>query len=163
MCNLTCDYPFSLWYRISYGYRHSRITAKWWFLPVLSNLSYIVISSVRKFMLHVHGKYVVRGSLWVGRGSNAGGLGLSCRWAGAVMLRNHNFGQFCIIVNFPIMNHSKPDMWLSIWVMMLGCIPLTFGILFIPLSNMIIFSIGSHLSFMWPKSTSNLQCFHAQG
>ena len=107
MCNLTCDYPFGVWYRIFYGYRPSRITAKWWFLPVLSNSSYIVISSVQKFMLHVYGKYVVRGSQWVGRGSNAGGLGMSCRWAGAVMLRNHNFGQFCIIVNFPIMNHSK--------------------------------------------------------
>ena len=58
-------------------------------------------------MLHVYGKYVVRGSQWVGRGSNAGGLGMTCKWAGAVMLRNHNFGQFCIIVNFPIMNHSK--------------------------------------------------------
>ena len=58
-------------------------------------------------MLRVYGKYVVRGSQWVGRGSIAGGLGMSCRWAGAVMLRNHNFGQFCIIVNFPIMNHSK--------------------------------------------------------
>ena len=55
-------------------------------------------------MLHVHGKYVDRGSLLVGRGSNAGGLGLSCRWAGAVMLKNHKFGQFCIIVLFCIMN-----------------------------------------------------------
>ena len=66
-----------------------------------------MISSVQKFMLRVYGKYVVRGSQWVGRGSIAGGLGMSCRWAGAVMLRNHNFGQFCIIVNFPIMNHFK--------------------------------------------------------
>ena len=39
------------------------------------------------------------------------------------------------------------DMCLSIWVMMLGCIPLAFGIHFIPLSNMII--------FMGPKSISN--------
>ena len=51
-------------------------------------------------MLHVYGKYVVRGSQWVGRGSNAGGLGMSCKGAGAVMLRNHNFDQLCIIVNF---------------------------------------------------------------
>ena len=61
-------------------------------------------------MLHVHGKYVVRGSQWVGRGSNAGGLGLSCRWAGAVILKNHNFDQFCIIVSFCIMNQPQ-DGW----------------------------------------------------
>ena len=38
----------------------------------------------------------------MGRGSDADGLGLFCRCAGALTIRNHSFGQIHVIQNFTL-------------------------------------------------------------